>query len=63
MKKVEVPVSDEDVENTIADMAKNAKMEVEDFKKNVNEEYRNYIRNDIATTKLFEYLKNNNTIK
>ena len=63
MKQVEVPVSDEDIDEAIAKMAEDAKMPVEDFKKNVNEEYKNYIRNDIITTKLFEYLKNNNTIK
>ena len=62
MKQVEIPVSDEDIDSAIAKMAEDAKMPVEDFKKNVNEEYKNYIRNDIITTKLFDYLKNNNKI-
>ena len=62
MKQVEIPVSDEDIDEAIAKMAEDAKMPVEDFKKNVNEEYKNYIRNDIITSKLFDYLKNNNKI-
>ena len=44
-------------------MAADSGAAVEDFKKNINEQYMNYIRNDITTNKLFEYLKNNNTIK
>lgn len=63
LKQIQIPVSDEEVEEGIAKMAENANMEVENFKKNINDEYLNYIRNDITTSKLFEYLKNNNTIK
>ena len=63
MKQVEIPVSDEEINAEFEKMAADAKMPVEDFMKNVNEEYRNYVRNNIITTKLFDYLKNNNTIK
>ena len=63
IKEIQIPVSDEEIEENIAKMAADAKMALEDFKKNVNEEYRNYIRNDIVTSKVFEYLKNNNNIK
>ena len=63
MKQVEIPVSDEEINAEFEKMASDAKMPVEDFMKNVNEEYRNYVRNNIITTKLFDYLKNNNTIK
>ena len=62
-KEVEIPVSDADVEEYIEKMAENAKMSADEFKKNINNEYMNYIRNDVATTKLFEFLKNNNNIK
>ena len=62
MKQVEIPVSDEEIDAEFAKMAEDAKMPKEDFMKNVNEQYRNYVRNNIITTKLFDYLKNNNTI-
>ncbi|MCI7401283.1 MAG: trigger factor [Christensenella sp.] len=63
LKQVQVPVSEEEIEEAIAKMAADSGAAVEDFKKNINEQYMNYIRNDITTNKLFEYLKNNNTIK
>ena len=63
MKQVEIPVSDEEINAEFEEMASDAKMPVEDFMKNVNEEYINYVRNNIITTKLFDYLNNNNTIK
>ena len=62
MKQVEIPVSDEEINDEFKKMAEEAKMPVDDFMKNVNEQYRNYVRNNIITTKLFDYLKNNNTI-
>ena len=62
MKQIEIPVSDEEIDAEFAKMAEESKMPVEDFMKNVNEQYRNYVRNNIITTKLFDYLKNNNTI-
>ena len=62
MKQVEIPVSDVEIDAEFAKMAEDAKMPKEDFMKNVNEQYRNYVRNNIITTKLFDYLKNNNTI-
>ena len=63
LKAIKVPVSDEEINDKIAEMAKQAGRTVEEYSKYINDEYRNYIRNDLITTKLFEYLKNNNTIK
>lgn len=63
LKAIQVPVSDEEIDDKIAEMAKQAGRSVEEYSKYINEEYRNYLRNDLITTKLFEYLKNNNTIK
>lgn len=63
LKAIQVPVSDEEIDDKIAEMAKQAGRSVEEYSKYINEEYRNYLRNDLVTTKLFEYLKNNNTIK
>ena len=63
LKAIQIPVSDEEIDDKIAEMAKQAGRSVEEYSKYINEEYRNYLRNDLITTKLFEYLKNNNTIK
>ena len=57
LKAIQVPVSDEEIDDKIAEMAKQAGRSVEEYSKYINEEYRNYLRNDLITTKLFEYLK------
>ena len=56
-------VSDEEINEKIADMAKEAGKTFEEYSKYMNDEYKEYLRRDIITNKLFEYLKNNNTIK
>ncbi len=63
LKAIQVPVSEEEVDEKITDMAKQAGKTFEEYSKYINAEYREYLRRDIITTKLFEYLKNNNTIK
>ena len=63
LKAVQVPVSDEEIDEKIADMAKQAGKTFEEYKGYINDQYREYLRRDLITTKLFEYLKNNNTIK
>lgn len=63
MKEVKIPVSEEDIEAQIAQLAEKAGKSVEEYGKNVNEEFRNYLRQDIVTSKLFEFFKNNNEIK
>ena len=63
LKAVQVPVSDEEIDEKIADMANQAGKTFEEYKGYINEQYREYLRRDLVTSKLFEYLKNNNTIK
>ncbi|MDE6474628.1 MAG: trigger factor [Clostridia bacterium] len=63
LKAVQVPVSDEEIDEKIADMAKQAGKTFEEYKGYINDQYREYLRRDLITSKLFEYLKNNNTIK
>ncbi len=63
LKAVQVPVSDEEIDEKIADMANQAGKTFEEYKGYINEQYREYLRRDLITSKLFEYLKNNNAIK
>ncbi|MDE7191080.1 MAG: trigger factor [Clostridia bacterium] len=63
LKAVQVPVSEEEIDEKIADMAKQAGKTFEEYKGYINDQYREYLRRDLITSKLFEYLKNNNTIK
>ncbi|MEG1394269.1 MAG: trigger factor [Clostridia bacterium] len=63
VKAITIPVDEEEVVAEIKSMAEKAGKSFEEYEKNINEEYRGYIRNDIITTKLFAYLKNNNEIK
>lgn len=63
MKEIQIPISDEDIDNSIVELSKSSGKTVEEFKKSLSEEYMNYIRNDITSTKLFEFLKKNNNIK
>ncbi|MDE6605611.1 MAG: trigger factor [Clostridia bacterium] len=63
LKAIQVPVSEEEIDEKIADMAKQAGKTFEEYKGYINDQYREYLRRDLVTSKLFEYLKNNNTIK
>lgn len=63
LKEIQIPVSDEEINEKVADMAKEAGKTFEEYSKYMNDEYKEYLRRDIITNKLFEYLKNNNTIK
>ena len=63
LKAIQVPVSDEEIDEKISDMAKQAGKTFEEYKGYINDQYREYLRRDLITSKLFEYLKNNNTIK
>ncbi len=63
LKAVQVPVSDDEIDEKIAEMAQRAGKTFDEYKGFINEQYREYLRRDLVTSKLFEYLKNNNTIK
>ena len=63
IKAAGITVSEEEVEKDIEKSAEEAAMEVEEFKKNISDEHKSYIRNSLLTKKTFEFLKNNNNIK
>lgn len=63
MKEISIPVSQEEIEEAIVKMAEQAQKEVEEYKKLLNDEYMDYICQNITTGKLLEYLKSNNEIK
>lgn len=54
---------DADIDNKIAEMAKNTGKELEEFKKTVNNDMINQIANELLMKKLVEFLRANNTIK
>jgi uncharacterized FlaG/YvyC family protein len=49
------------VEEKIKSMAKEMNKDVEEYKKNINDEYLEYFKNMIVSDKLINFLKNNNT--
>lgn len=63
IKEAGINVADEEVENELAENAKKANVEVEEYKKNISEEHMNYFKNSLMTKKAFDYLKANNEIK
>ncbi len=63
IKAAGITVSEEEIEKDIEKSAEEAAMEVEEFKKNISDEHKSYIRNSLLTKKTFEFLKNNNNIK
>lgn len=63
MKEVQIPISDEEMEESIAKFAEQSKKTVEEFKKSLSEQSLDYIRNEIVSGKLFEFLRNNNNVK
>lgn len=63
IKVANITVSDEEIEKDIEKSAEEAAMAVDEFKKNLSDEHRNYIKNSLLTKKTFEFLKNSNNIK
>ena len=58
-----IDATDEDVENKVAEMAKNQGKEVPDIKKNLGAKQLDYVKNEIIIKKFFDLLKSANTIK
>ena len=52
-----------DLEAVYADLAAKQNKPVEEIKKDFNEHYASYIKNEALNKKLMAYLKDNNTIK
>ena len=63
IKVANITVSDEEIEKDIEKSAEEAAMAVDEFKKNLSDEHRNYIKNSLLTKKTFEFLKISNNIK
>lgn len=63
IKVANITVSDEEIEKDIEKSAEEAAMAVDEFKKNLSDEHKNYIKNSLLTKKTFEFLKNSNNIK
>lgn len=63
IKAAGIEVTPEDEEAVYADLAAKQNKPVEEIKKDFNEHYESYIKNEALNKKLMAYLKENNTIK
>ena len=63
VKAAGIEVTAEDEEAVYADLAAKQNKPVEEIKKDFNEHYASYIKNEALNKKLMAYLKDNNTIK
>ena len=63
IKAAGITVSDEELEKDIEKAAEESAMAVDDFKKNLTDEHKNYLRTSLLSKKTFEFLRNNNNIK
>ncbi len=62
IKSENLDITEEDIDNKIAEMAKNVGKDVEEYKKQVNNDMVNHIANELLMKKLLEFLHTNNTI-
>ena len=63
IKAAGIEVTPEDEEAVYADLASRQNKSVEEIKKDFNEHYTSYIKNEALNKKLMAYLKANNTVK
>ena len=63
IKDENLDITEADIDNKIAEMAKNVGKEVEEFKKQVNNDMVNRIANELLMKKLIDFLHANNEIK
>lgn len=63
IKVANITVTDEEVEEDLQKSAEEANMAFDEFKKNVTEQHRSYLRSSMLSKKAFEFLRNNNNIK
>lgn len=56
-------IKENDIDNKIAEMAKNVGKDLEEYKKQVNNDMVNQIANELLMKKIIEFLRANNTIK
>lgn len=62
IKKENLDIAEADIDNKIAEMAKNVGKDVEEYKKSVNNDMVNRIANELLMKKIVEFLHANNTI-
>ena len=63
IKAAGIEVTPEDEEAVYADLASRQNKSVEEIKKDFNEHYASYIKNEALNKKLMAYLKANNSVK
>lgn len=63
IKAANITVTDEEVEQDLEKSAEEANISFEEFKKNVTDQHRSYLRSSMLSKKAFEFLRNNNNIK
>ena len=62
IKSENLDITEADIDEKIAEMAKNVGKDVEEYKKQVNNDMVNHIANELLMKKLLNFLHQNNTI-
>ena len=62
LRSEKIDITEEDIDNKIAEMAKNVGKTLEEYKKQVNNDMVNHIANELLMKKLINFLHENNTI-
>ena len=63
IKSENLDITEQDIDNKVEEIAKTSGQDVEEFKKQVNNEMVNRIANELLMKKLIDFLHANNTIK
>ena len=63
IKDEAIEATDEEVDAKVAEQAASVGKETEEYKKNMDPRQFDYIRSDIIITKLFKFLRENNTME
>ncbi|MBE5741453.1 MAG: trigger factor [Clostridiales bacterium] len=63
IREEKLDITDADIDNKIAEMAKNVGKDVEEYKKQVNNDMVNRVANELLMKKLINFLHENNSIK
>ena len=63
IKDEKLDITEADIDNRLAEMAKNVGKSLEEYKKQVNNEMVNHIANELIMKKLLNFLHENNEIK
>jgi trigger factor len=63
IRSEKLDITEADIDNKIAEMAKNVGKDVEEYKKQVNNDMVNHIANELLMKKLLNFLHENNEIK